>query len=235
MCVDAYQVIEAIDTKYQLELFQWFLETADDVWFTNPPQEQEDSSIRNMMLNKILGESDAAKLLELIQADPIGMSHAESDSAARPITPDAKLSAADVTSCCARYSRCVSGLIDRYSNEGYPAQEYYRLLLTAFDSLMSDCTAEGKGICLYTILIDKRTPYQEVPKGLCMSAKAYRHTIKSIQPSLEKMRYVLVLRNTYPTEPASQLLNILENLESDEEKTVFLSELMGELQPDEDD
>lgn len=233
--MDVYQVIETIDPKDRLELFRWFLEAADDIWFTNPPQEQENSSVRDMMLNQILGEDDAAKLLELLQAGPIGMSDAQPDSSAQPITADAKLTAADVTSCRARYSRCVSGLLDRYSNEGYSAQEYYRLLLTAFDSLMSGCTAEEKGICLYTILIDKRTPYQEVPKGLCLSAKAYRRIIGSIQPALEKMRYVLVLRNTYPTEPASQLLHILEGLESDEEKTVFISELMGELQPDEDD
>ena len=232
--MDAYQVINTVESMNQPTLFRWFLETADDIWFTNPPQEQDDLSVRNMMLSQMFGEADAAKLLGLLN-DPAEMSDDQSNPAGHPIPPDAALSPADVTRCRAKYSRSVTGLVDQYSNENYPAQEYYRLLLAAFDSLLSDCTAEEKGICLYTILIDKRTPYQEVHKGLCISLEDYQQIIESIQPSIQKMRYALTLRNTYPTEPASQLLFILEGLKSDEEKTVFLCALMSELQPDEDD
>lgn len=234
VCVDAYQIINSIEPTRQPELFRWFLETADDIWFANPPREQADSSARNKVLSKMFGEADAAKLLELLN-DPAEMSDDQSDPAGHPIPPDASLTVADVTRCRAKYMRSVNGLVDRYSNENYPAQEYYRLLLTAFDSLLSDCTAEEKGICLYTILIDKRTPYQEVSKGLCMPFEDYCHIIESIQPSIQKMRYILALRNTYQTEPASQLLSVLESLESSEKKTAFLCELMSELQPDEDD
>ena len=211
------------------------METADSIWFDNPPQEQEDSSNRKLMFNKMFGEADAAKLLKLLQDDPSETSDNEPSPAAHPIPSDTKLFPADITRCRAKYTRSVIGLIDWYSNEGYTTEQYYHSLLTAFNSLLSTCTAEEKGICLYTILLDKRTPYREVPKGLCMSAQDYQRTVESIMPSIQKMRYALTLRNTYPTEPASQLLFILESLKSNEEKTVFLSELMHELQPDEDD
>lgn len=232
--MDAYQVINTVESMNQPALFQWFLETADDIWFTNPPQEQDDLSVRNMMLSKMFGEADAAKLLGLLN-DPAEMSDDQSDPAGHPIPPDAALSPADVTRCRAKYSRSVTGLVDQYSNENYPAQEYYRLLLAAFDSLLSDCTAEEKGICLYTILIDKRTPYQEVPEGLHMPFEDYWRIIESIQPSIQKMRFILELRYTYQTEPASQMLSVLESLDSREKKTAFLCALMSELQPDEDD
>lgn len=234
VCVDAYQAISAMDSERQFELFQWFLETADSIWFTNPPQERDDSSKRKLVLNQVFGETDAAKLLELLQDDPSEALSAEADAAALPLSPDAQLLPAAITRCRAKYNRSVIGLIDWYSNEGYTTQQYYRTLLSAFNTLLSSCTEEEKGICLYTILLDKRTPYQEVPKGLCMSEQDYQSAVESIMPSIQKMQYVLALRNTYPTETASQLLFILEGLKSSEEKAVFLNELMEEILPDED-
>jgi len=234
VCVDAYETISAVDPEHQPAFFQWFLETADAIWFTNPPQEQDDSSKRKRMLNQVFGEADAAKLLELLQNDPSETLSDEAGTAVRPIPPDAELLPADITRCRAKYTRSVTGLIDWYSNEGYPTQKYYDSLLTAFNALLSSCTAEEKGICLYTILLDKRTPYHEVPKGFSMSRQEYRDVAESIMPSIQKMRYILALRNTYPTEPVSQLLFVLEGLKTSEEKIVFLSELMGEMQPDED-
>lgn len=232
--MDACQIINSIEPARQPELFRWFLETADDIWFANPPEEQDDSSARNKVLSKVFGEADAAKLLELLD-DPAEMSNDQSDPVGHSIPPDASLTTTDVTRCRAKYMRSVSGLVDQYSNENYPAREYYRLLLTAFDSLLSDCTVEEKGICLYTILIDKRTPYQEVPEGLHMPFEDYWRIIESIQPSIQKMRFILELRYTYQTEPASQMLSVLESLDSREKKTAFLCALMSELQPDEDD
>lgn len=234
VCVDAYQAISTIDSEFQSEFFQWFLEMADSIWFPYFPQEQDDLSKRKLALNQVLGEADAAKLLELLKDDSSVSYNVEPDATAIPISPDAQLSHADVTRCRAKYSRSVIGLIDLHSNECYTTQKYYYTLWKDFNALLSSCTVEEKGICLYSILLDRRIPYQEVPKGVCMSEQDYRVAVKLIMPSIQKMQFVFALRSTYPTEPASKLLFILEGLKSDEEKIVFLSELMYELRSNED-
>lgn len=234
VCVDSYQVIKTIDSEHQPEFFQWFLESADSIWFSDTPQEQDNLSKRKYILNQVFGESDAVKLLELLQEDTSGTLNIEPNSTTVPIPADTQLSREDIARCRVKYNRSVIGLIDLYANEGYSAQQYYRTLWNQFNNLLSSCTEIEKGICLYFILCDKRTPYYDISKGLYMTQQEYQSVVKSIMPSIQKMQYVLASRCCCPTEPSSRLLFILQELKDDKEKAVFLSELMDEMQPDRD-
>lgn len=96
-----------------------------------------------------------------------------------------------------------------------------------------EVTPEDKvrAYALYEIIRDKRIPYYCFPNGLTMSNDDFRKKCDELSEIKRKIRFILFSGIfDQKTEKASQLVSILNALESFEDKTIAMVFIVGELQ-----
>lgn len=228
-CVTVYQMIKNTVQPQQAELFEWFLETANLKWTSSLPGETPSDPAIDLL--KLLDDDGGAEAVDLIQMLENG-NGADSNYELLNNSFPVQVTPSDISTCRAKFGRMVTGIIDLYSNEGYSAEKYYATLWQVLDTMLSPYTDIEKGICLYIVTGDKRTPYWAMQPGLRMSDEDYQKVITTIVPAIRKMWFVLGLSNGQRTQTASQLLSVLEELETFEERTVLLSQLIGAIEKD---
>ena len=202
VCADFYETVQKEESSGRGPLFGWFLFAADQIWFQTEPNEEDAE---------------------------IGTAH---DDASLVRVKAETLFYGDIVAAHLKFTRLVQGLIDIYSNEGYTTAEYHTALWEGICAIPGITSRAAKGICIYAVLEDRRTPYFEVEPGIQMNNKSYLKVTESIEQELAKMQFILALRSSQRTETASRLLSVLEGLDSAEKKTVFLSRLIAAVEPD---
>ena len=225
VCISAYKSIESVEENLKIELLAWFLREADSIWFPVRP-EQAKPDLRMETAGNHDDEVSEDRILELI--DSIKSSEYSSDGVLEKDSSEVEVlvTEEELSVCRAKLDQLIKGIISLYSNEGYTEDDYYKHLWEMLEKVLSPFSEKEKGTCLYSVVCDKRTPYYAVMRGLRMSNDDYQKIINAILPSMEKMWFVLGLRTAQKTETASQLLSIMDELESNEYKTVFLSQLL---------
>lgn len=216
ICVNAYRVIKRTERPQQAHLLAWFLETAREKWFPPRPRNESLDTVDDLM--SFFGDEDQE------EADDEVLQDNASDVA------ETKITIGDITVYQLKFEPLIAGIINLYSNEGYSVEQYYTTLWEMMESLLVSYTDMEKGICLYFVLRDKRTPYQRIQPGLRMSDEDYLAITEAIMPAMKKMWFILGLPSSQKTETASQLLSVLDELETIEEKSVWLSQLIGAIE-----
>ena len=175
-CTIVYQILEELHSDERLEMLVWFLQMAEDYYFSK-----------------------------------------------KDIVPPSKNLSDRLNGYSLKYKKLVVGLIDLFSSNGYTEKFYYEKIWDGLNTLLSDATDEEKGYCLYTIAFDRRTPYYEMPLGLKLSDEKHKEIVDTVRFSMQKAAFVFSLSGVYKTETTSRMIHLLEELDSIEQKSVFLA------------
>lgn len=229
-CISAYKIICNVEPQHQGELFGWFLEQAECEWLFRPYQKKQ-----------LIQQKRIMQLLDNVEALPdsaddvlkhiVGVAEGYEESTSSEETTSYHI-ANSLSSCKAKFGKLISGIIDLHSSEGGTKEKYYSKLWNTLNFVLRTYSEIEQGICLFLVLRDKRTPYWEITPGLQMSEDEYQSAVVQLSPKLRKMLYVLSLSVGQRTETASQLLQIMEELNSYEEKVVFLSQVIAQVESD---
>lgn len=206
MCIFAYKIIE--EEKDPEDFLCHFALKTQEKWFLENEK-------------KTMSTSDLSGLLSLLD-DHKNPESVYDDRSKKQTT----ISNEEINYHLPKCKSLSKGVIDYLSNKGYEPKCYYKKLWDTISNLLCSASEVEKGVCLYAILRDQRTPYYQIEKGLYMENDQYRKTIDQIDSQLNKLRFVLNLANSQRTETASQILEILDELETKESKAVFLSQLI---------
>ena len=209
VCVKIYKMLELSETSADI-LLQLALQT-EELWFSDDKEERKSSSRVSSLISLLreYGEENNAENSVLDNEENNG------------ITME------DIKYYLPRYRNLTNALIDHVIRNGYSEKEYYEKFWKDLSFLMESANEVEKGICLYAFLLDKRTPYYSIQPGIRMTNEKYKAEIDKIISEIVKMRFVLNQNNRQKTETASQLLRIMDQLDSYESRVVFLSQLIG--------
>jgi len=225
VCMEAYQTLCGMEEP--VELFSWFVETADLAWHhkvkSEYAREREEAQVSKLL--KLLREKG-------IEGKKDGVLTVYGGEEAVPERP--KLPASLMSQCKAKFGHMVEGIIDICTMEGGPEAAYYTKLWSMLRTLLDAYTKEEQGACLYFVIFDERIPYWDIEPGVRMDNSEYQRIVKKIKPELRKMLYVLNLPAGQRTETASRLLRVLDELSDFNERTVFLSQLIARIEPDDE-
>lgn len=125
-----------------------------------------------------------------------------------------------------RHKKLAQALIDLYCDKGDGETEYYGRIWNGMSLMLSASSANEKGACLYAFLLDRRTPYFEVKPGMQMRDVEYKEALKHLSGEIDIARFILSLNNKQKTETASQLLELIDKMETPKEKVVLFSRIM---------
>lgn len=124
-----------------------------------------------------------------------------------------------------KYYELLKMCVDTLINENVEENEFYKKLYeTVFTTGIF--TQEEKAQAVYLYLLSEQIPglpYFQVFNLLKMSDQEYHDTIQRIKPKLERVFDVLNRKFKSRTEEASQIYEIMSEIQSREEKIVFLS------------
>lgn len=205
VCICAYEAVEKSESPSKL--LAWFAVETEELWFKEEQKRAQGSSRL----------SDIISMLE---------NHGAEYEKEGSVTEGVSVASEDVKLYLSKYKGFTKGVIDFLSNNGYSEDEYYSSLWSTLSSLLTEKTDLEKGVCLYAVLLDKRTPYYAVKPGLRMSNAQYQKVTEKIAPQLDKMRFILHLANNQRTETASQILDVMDELKTKEDKAVFISKVL---------
>ena len=150
------------------------------------------------------------------------------DKASEDVTDQETLaSVPDILYYLPKYKKLVDGIIGFYSTQGYEEDIYYEKLWSVLCNVVADAEGIEKGIALYSVLLNRRTPYYYLGKGTRMSDEQYRAISSELSEPLSKMLYALSLDFSQKTELASLILSMLQGIESEEKQLVFLSQMIS--------
>lgn len=202
-CIQAFKQIKA--ANHPGILLHEFATEAKQAWFV------QDNSTQ---------ESGIQKLLSSLE------DKASEDYAEKSNLDEAIASMSDILYYLPNYTNLVDGIINYISTQGYEEDTYYEKLWSALYAVIGDVKEIEKGVALYAVLLDRRTPYYYLGKGTRMSDEQYKAITDELSEPLNKLLYALSLNFSQKTEFASIILSILQGIESEEKQLVFLSQMI---------
>lgn len=129
------------------------------------------------------------------------------------------------------YGSLVDGALNSYIRkgmiEGWERPQFYEYLWKFISDNIMLNTIEEKAFALYYILIDVRTPYYKVGTGLKMSADDFSNIQDEIFEAFREFRFIIALDHSQKTEEASLVLNIINRMETEEQKVVLLARIIS--------
>ena len=129
-----------------------------------------------------------------------------------------------------RHRNLAQAIIDLNCDKGYNEIEYYEKIWNHLSLMLSSASENEKGACLYAVLLDRRTPYFEVKPGIQMKDWDYKKELEQLSKELDMARFILNLNNKQKTETASQLFDLIDQLDSKVKKVVLLSRIITMVQ-----
>ena len=215
-CSVAFNILKEQSAKQRDSLLTWFIERAEKTWC------------------HCNSSTDSEELKEFIQQ--LGLSDDETNDfedikdTSHQGFNDLGLTEGDIFGFHSKYKDLIESVINMLSCEGMPVQKYYGELFKILLSLFETRSAGEQGYCLYAVIVDNRTPYVAIKPGIKMSNDEYHAATAAIEPQINKMVFILNLSHSQRTETASQLLSVMDELDSVSMKSVFLSQLLVRLQ-----
>lgn len=124
------------------------------------------------------------------------------------------------------YGKIADGLLENLLAKRPDKETFYRLL---WKKLTLDGLFENDKIrifALYYIWIDMRIPYFELQETISFDEENYRQIIDKIKGQIQEARFILSNDFEQWTQVSYLLLKLMEGLDNEREKTVFLSCVM---------
>ena len=123
-----------------------------------------------------------------------------------------------------KYASVVESIIHFISVKGYDKHRYYNELWSSIEILMQNSSIEEKGFCLHQILWSSRIPYYELPAAVRISGQEFQEILDSFKPSVSLLTFAFEIFKSqkYYSELTSRVVTLLDQLDTFEQKTVFL-------------
>ena len=131
-----------------------------------------------------------------------------------------------------RLNNVVRSLINFLTLRGYTEKLYYRNLWENIEMLFPDAPSDEISYCLFEIIMHIRTPYFELPERIIIKDDKFQEIVDSIDLSIQKLTFAVEISKDqrYKIELTSRVLKLLEDLNTSEEKAVFLVCFMNRLE-----
>ena len=214
VCKEAYLFIISLQPQVRPGYFMQFIETAEPLWYA-----RESSASAAQRTRQFLSE--------------LGLPDGNNGGENAEATPDDVLieamSEMDLGFYDSKYSNLICGIIDMLSYSDNTKEEYYTKLWNSIETMLPSLTSSEIGFCIWTIITDFRTPYYQMQLGLSMSSDEYSRVFDSIMPVTDEVIFAMRVRYNQNTELASRLLDLIEKLDSREQKSVLLSFIINQL------
>lgn len=124
------------------------------------------------------------------------------------------------------YGKIVDGLLENLLLQKPCKSVFYK---TLWGKLTLDGLFENDKLqifALYYIWIDVRIPYFELPETICFKEEDYRQIIERLKSKIQEARFILSSDFEQWAQVSYLLLKLMDEIDSEEEKTVFLSCVM---------
>lgn len=129
-----------------------------------------------------------------------------------------------------QFGKLIDAMLENTQSRNLLEEEFYAELWNQVINCSFFPTDDQRAFALYYIWIDKRIPYYHLADGKHMSNEIYRQYTAELSNEIKKMLYILNTSTlSQKTERASLLLEILEGIDLEDKKVVFLSQLISEL------
>lgn len=121
----------------------------------------------------------------------------------------------------------IQNIIKNLISENLDEDVFYNELFNkVFDNILFPNNLEK--ICAITILvIDQRIPYFKLGKAMQMNNESFAEICSSIRNDIDKAFFILSYGYEQKTEVASQLYELINSQQNDEQKIVLLSNILG--------
>jgi hypothetical protein len=130
-----------------------------------------------------------------------------------------------------KYDSLIESIVNFTSLKGYDERHYYQELWSNVEIFLQDASVEEKGYCLHMILWNARSPYYKLPDSVRISDNQFHEIIDSIKSSLKLLTFAFEIYKSqqYMSELTSRIVILLEQLDTFDQKTVFLVCFMNQL------
>lgn len=142
-----------------------------------------------------------------------------------------KISKAEYEKLVSLYGEVVDAALVSYTrkglSEGWDREKFYSEFWEFISTNIMWASKEEKAFVLYYIAIDARSPYYNVGVGLKMSPDDYLQLQDEVFEEIREFRFILALKFQQRTEEASLILNLINQLDTEEKKVVLLSRILA--------
>ncbi len=121
-----------------------------------------------------------------------------------------------------KYGTIVDALFEMILKENPPEDDFYTALWNVLtNSIFGDEKARAFG--LYWVLIDRRTPYFHLERGLRMADDQFKAAVRRVFQKAAKIRFILDSEFQQRSEEADLVLNVLDSVENREDRAALLA------------
>ncbi|HIW41121.1 MAG TPA: hypothetical protein H9743_03125 [Candidatus Mediterraneibacter vanvlietii] len=124
------------------------------------------------------------------------------------------------------YGKMIDGALEALLRRGLSKADFYGELWSFINESKMLSDKKLKAFTLYYLWIDVRLPYFELEDGIKMSNEDFIDISKNLTEEIKRIRFILNTPTDQKTERASRLVNMIENLVSQEEKTVLMAHIL---------
>ena len=124
------------------------------------------------------------------------------------------------------YGKMIDGALEALLRRGLSKADFYGELWSFINESKMLSDKKLKAFTLYYLWIDVRLPYFELEDGIKMSNEDFIDISKNLTEEIKRIRFILNTPTDQKTDRASRLVNMIENLVSQEEKTVLMAHIL---------
>lgn len=127
-----------------------------------------------------------------------------------------------------QYGELVDALFEQVLSKNLPVETFYKKMWEIITTSPSFDNDDARIFALYYIWIDARTPYFQLEDGISMSNKEFQECSELLHTTIQKARFIL-RTNLFKqrTSRASVLLNLIEELKTEQEKAVLMAHILS--------
>ncbi len=125
------------------------------------------------------------------------------------------------------YGKIIDGTLEILLKKGLNKKQFY---VELWKFIYENPILEGdklKAFALFYIWIDVRVPYYEMESGMKMGNDEYAEICKELFEKIRKARFILNIPTEQKTERASRLINLLNEVKSQREQVVLMTQILN--------
>lgn len=124
------------------------------------------------------------------------------------------------------YGKIIDGTLEALLKRNYNKERFYSELWKFIEENPLLDNEKLKAFALYYIWVDSRIPYYELDEGIKMSNDEYSNICLKMTDEIKKARFILNVPTEQKTERASRLVQVLDEIEGERERAVFMSQIV---------
>lgn len=120
-----------------------------------------------------------------------------------------------------------NGILEKLVSSNCGKEEFYETLWKEIHEGILFTNDEERQFVLFFCWNDVRLPYFQLNQGVYMENEEYQELVGKLSEEIKKCKFIINSRLEQRTEQGSLLLKVLQELESEREKAVVFSQIIG--------